>query len=315
MSTDLSEKALETLIVDYLTSAEGGWLAGDPKDYEREYAVDLAQLSGFLRDTQPDAAEALDLDHDGPTRRKLLTRLQGEVTKRGVIDVLRKGIKHGAHELDLFYGTPSAGNLPAIERYAANRFSVTRQLRYSRDETQLALDLGLFINGLPVATFELKNSLTKQTVDDAVQQYRRDRDPWEKLFEFGRCVVHFAVDDHEVRFCTHLKGKASWFLPFNLGWNDGAGNPPNPDGLKTDYLWRRILTRDGLTDILENYAQVVETKDAKTGKKKALQIWPRFHQLDVVRKLLADAGRHGAGRRYLIQHSAGSGKSNSIAWL
>jgi len=170
--------------------------------------------------------------------------------------VLRHGIKHGPHRLDLFYGTPSPGNVKARARYEANRFSVTRQLRYSRDETQLALDLSLFINGLPVATFELKNSLTKQTVEDAVQQYKRDRDPREKLFEFGRCVVHFAVDDHEVRFCTHLKGKTSWFLPFNLGWNDGAGNPPNPNGLMTDYLWKRILTRDGLTDILENYAQV-----------------------------------------------------------
>ena len=128
-------------------------------------------------------------------------------------------------------------------------------------------------------------------------------------------MVHFALDDHEVRFCTHLKGKGSWFLPFNRGWNHGAGNPPNPDGLKTDYLWKRVLTRDGLTDILENYAQVVEAKDEKTGRKKAVQIWPRFHQLDVVRRLLADVAAHGAGRRYLIQHSAGSGKSNSIAWL
>ena len=144
----------------------------------------------------------------------------------------------------------------------------TRQLRYSRDETQRALDLGLFINGLPIATFELKNSLTKQTVEDAVEQYKRDRNPGEKLFEFGRCVAHFAVDDHEVRFCTHLKGKTSWFLPFNQGWNDGAGNPPNADGLKTDYLWKQILNRDGLTNILENYAQVVETKDEKTGAKK-----------------------------------------------
>ena len=168
---------------------------------------------------------------------------------------------------------------------------------------------------MPVATFELKNSLTKQTVEDAVQQYKRDRDPRERLFEFGRCVVHFAVDDHEVRMCTQLKGKASWFLPLNQGWNDGAGNPPNPDGLKTDYLWKRILTREGLTDILENYAQVVGTKDEKTGRKKRVQIFPRYHQLDVVRKLLADSNQNGAGKRYMIQHSAGSGKSNSIAWL
>ncbi len=223
-----------------------GWLLGDPHDYDREYAVDLVQLRAFLRATQPDARRgAVDLDQDGPTRRKFLARLQGEITKRGVIDVLRNGIKHGPHHLDLFYGTPSPGNAKAAERYAHNRFSVTRQLRYSRDETQLALDLGLFINGLPVATFELKNSLTKQTVEDAVEQYKRDRDPRELLFQFGRCMVHFAVDDSEVRFCTQLKGKASWFLPFNQGWNDGAGNPPNPDGLKTDYLWKRILTPDG----------------------------------------------------------------------
>ena len=166
-----------------------------------------------------------------------------------------------------------------------------------------------------VATFELKNSLTKQTVDDAVEQYKRDRHPSEKLFELGRCLVHFAVDDHEVRFCTHLKGKASWFLPFNRGWDDGAGNPPNPNGLKTDYLWKQVLTRDGLTDIIENYAQVVETRDDKTGRKRREQIWPRYHQLDVVRGLLADASSRGVGPKYLIQHSAGSGKSNSIAWL
>jgi len=334
VKTDTSERGLERLICTALTGSPcdpgagptdavrerpaiyaAGWSCGTPEDYDREYCVDLAQLSAFLRETQPDAASALDLDQDGPTRRKFLARLQGEISKRGTIDVLRHGIKHGPHHLDLFYGTPSPGNLKAQERYAANRFSVTRQLRYSRDETQLALDLGLFINGLPVATFELKNSLTKQTVEDAVQQYKRDRDPREKLFEFGRGVVHFAVDDHEVRFCTHLKGKASWFLPFNLGWSDGAGNPPNPNGLKTDYLWKRILNREGLTDILENYAQIVETKDPRTGKKKTVQIWPRYHQLAVVRKLLADGALNGAGKRYLIQHSAGSGKSNSIAWL
>jgi type I restriction enzyme R subunit len=332
--TDTSERGLERLICKALTGSPCdpgtspamdtgerpaiygvGWICGAPEEYDREYCVDLVQLSAFLLGTQPEAAAALDLEHDDPPRRKFLGRLQGEISKRGTIDVLRHGIKHGPHTLDLFYGKPSPGNVKAEERFTANRFSVTRQLRYSRAETQRALDLGLFINGLPVATFELKNNLTKQTVQDAVEQYMRDREPRERLFEFGRCVVHFAVDDNEVRFCTHLKGKASWFLPFNLGWNDGAGNPPNPDGLKTDYLWKRILTRHGLTDILENYAQVVETKDEKTGRKRAVQIWPRFHQLDVVRKLLADARKHGSGRRYLIQHSAGSGKSNSIAWL
>jgi type I restriction enzyme R subunit len=175
--------------------------------------------------------------------------------------------------------------------------------------------LALFINGLPVATLELKNSLTKQTVEDAVWQYKKDRNPRERLFELGRCVAHFAVDDHEVKYCTHLKGKASWFLPFNKGWNDGAGNPPNPDGIKTDYLWKHVLTRASLCNILEKYAQVVEAKDEKTGRKGKKQIWPRYHQLDVVRTLLADVSEKGASQRYLIQHSAGSGKSNSIAWL
>ena len=229
--------------------------------------------------------------------------------------MLRHGIKHGSHSLELFYGTPSAGNPQAQERFEQNRFTVVRQLRYSRDDTQRALDIGLFINGLPVFTFELKNSLTKQTAADAVEQYKKDRNPREKLFELGRCVAHFAVDESEVRFCTHLKGKASWFLPFNRGWNDGAGNPPNPSGIKTDYLWREVLARESLTNILENYAQVVEAKDEKTGRKKRTQVWPRYQQLDAVRRLLADAAARGAGRRYLVQHSAGSGKSNSIAWL
>ena len=333
MPTDTSERGLERLICTALTGhpcdpplgptvgepparyAGVGWAGGNYHDYDREYCVDLAQLSAFLRATQPEAAESLDLSEASPTRRRFLARLQGEITKRGTIDVLRHGIKHEAHNLDLFYGTPSADNPEAQEHFKQNRFTVTRQLRYSRDETQRALDIGLFINGLPVFTFELKNSLTKQTVADAVQQYQRDRNPREKLFEFGRCVAHFALDENEIRFCTHLSGKTSWFLPFNRGWNDGAGNPPNPNGLAIDYLWREVLPRESLTNILENYAQVVESKDEKTGKKKQTQIWPRYHQLDVVRRLLTDARTHGIGRRYLIQHSAGSGKSNSIAWL
>ena len=333
MTTDTSERGLERLIctalaghpceppavgtVDEAPAGYGGvgWSSGNFHDYNREYCVDLVQLQAFLRTTQPNDAESLGLSEDGPTRRKFLARLQGEISKRGTIDVLRHGIDHGPHNLDLFYGTPSPGNEKARERFWQNRFTVTRQLHYSRDETQRALDIGLFINGLPVFTFELKNNLTKQTVDDAVWQYRKDRNPREKLFEFGRCVAHFAVDENEVRFCTHHQGKSSWFLPFNRGWNDGAGNPPNPSRLKTDYLWREVLTRQSLTNILENYAQVVETKDEKMGRKKKSQVWSRYHQLDVVRRLLADAGTRGVGQRYLIQHSAGSGKSNSIAWL
>ena len=330
--TDTTERGLERLICTALTGTAcdpvqdgvvqepragygAGWVCGDPRDYDREYCVDLAQLSAFLRATQPEAAKSLDLAQDGPTRRKFLARLQGQVGKRGTIDVLRKGVKHGPHHLDLFYGAPSAGNEKAGSLYGRNRFSVTRQLRYSRGETRLALDLCLFVNGLPVTTSESKNSLTKQTVDDAVEQYKRDRHPGEKLFELGRCLAHFAVDEHEVRFCTHLRGKESWFLPFNRGWNGGTGNPPNPNGLKTDYLWRRILTRDRLTEVIENYAQLLETKDEGTGRKRRTQVWPRYHQLDVVRRLLADASERGVGARYLVQHSAGSGKSNSIAWL
>ena len=265
-NTDTSERGLERLICTALAGypcdppAEGtvaepptgyggvGWSGGNFHDYDREYCIDLVQLSAFLRATQPEAAEALALSEDGPTRRAFLTRLQGEVIKRGTIDVLRNGIKHGALHLDLFYGTPSAHNPQAQERFEQNRFTVTRQLRYSRDDAQRALDIGLFVNGLPVFTFELKNSLTKQTVDDAVLQYQQDRNPREKLFEFGRCIAHFALDEREVQFCTRLAGKASWFLPFNRGWNDGAGNPPNPDGLAIDYLWREVLTRRSLTN-------------------------------------------------------------------
>lgn len=336
MPTDTSEKGLETLICRTLTGRDclpgspepsveevhercgtyaPGWISGEPGDYNREFCVDLRKLYDFLLETQPKLVPALELEQDSPSRRAFLSRLQGEISRRGTLDVLRSGVKHGPLHVDLFYGTPSPGNSQAMERFKANRFSVTRQLRYSRDETRRSLDLALFINGLPIMTFELKNSLTKQTVEDAIQQYQRDRDPREKLFEFGRCVAHFALDESEVHFCTHLKGDASWFLPFNRGHNDGAGNPPNPNGLKTDYLLKEVLTRRGLTEILENYAQVVSTKDEKTGKKKLNQIWPRYHQLDVVRKLLEDVRCWGVGKRYLIQHSAGSGKSNSIAWL
>lgn len=311
--TDTSERGLETLIIESLVN-DAKYVQGDPKDFDREHAIDVSKLMEFLEATQASVVERLGIGEDGPNRQKFLNRLQGEITKRGVIALLRKPLDHLAAKVQLYYPMPSPGNTKAAEQHAANIFSVTRQLRYSKDETQLALDLCVFINGLPIATFELKNNLTKQTVADAVLQYQRDRSASELLFQFGRCIAHFAVDDQEVRFCTELKNGKSWFLPFNKGYKDGAGNPPNPDGIKTDYLWKEILTKRGLADILENYAQVVEEEDDK-GKKKQKQIFPRYHQLRVVHKLLAGAAQNGAGKRYLIQHSAGSGKSNSIAWL
>ena len=312
-TTDTSERGLEDIIFAAMTGA--GWIQGSSDDYDREFCVDLAQLEVFLGGTQPNIAGSLALDEDNITRQRFLARLKKQIADRGVIDVLRSGVRHGQHNISLFYGTPTPGNEKAKALNALNRFSTTRQLHYSRTNPGLSLDLALFINGLPVATFELKNSLTKQTVADAEQQYKRDRDPREDLFRLGRCVAHFAVDDKEVRFCTHLTGKSSWFLPFNKGRDGGAGNPVNPDGLMTQYLWSETLSREGLTDILENYAQLIQTIDPKTGKRRRAQIWPRYHQLDVVRELLADVQETGAGQRYLIQHSAGSGKSNSIAWL
>jgi type I restriction enzyme R subunit len=338
MSTDTTEKGLETLIMRHLTGADGlevppntlseatplfggiGYFASSARDFDRAHALDANQLIAFFQATQPDALKKLGIANlDDPKdlgRIKFLSRVSSEIGRRGVVDVLRKGIEHHpAGTFTLYFPTPSPGNEKAAEQHARNRFSVSRQLAYSMDETRRALDLVLFVNGLPLITFELKNTLTKQNVEDAIEQYKRDRDPREELFKMGRCIVHLAVDDREVRMCTELAGKASWFLPFNKGHDDGAGNPPNPNGLRTDFLWRDILALPSLCDILENYAQIVEEVDRKTGRKKRKQIFPRYHQLDVVRRSLSDVRKKGAGERYLIQHSAGSGKSNSIAWL
>lgn len=312
--TNTKENGLETLIVNWLVE-HNGYEEGSNADYNKEYAIDKTRLFRFLEKTQPEQFELLGLNASEQKKRAFLNRLQSELAKRGIIDVLRNGIKVYPADVILFYLTPSENNRKAKEQFAQNIFSVTRQLRYSSDANKLALDLCIFINGLPVITFELKNQLTKQNTNDAVEQYKTDRDPRELLFSFKRCMVHFAVDDAQIKFCTKLAGKDSWFLPFNKGYNDGAGNPPNPNGIMTDYLWKDILTKEKLTLIIENYAQVVVDTDPDTKKKKEKQIFPRYHQLDVVTKLLADVKEHGVGKRYLIQHSAGSGKSNSIAWL
>ena len=312
--TDKTEKGFETLIVNWLVDQDG-YQQGTNEDYNKEYAIDETRLFRFLNDTQPKEMDKLGVNQSDQKKRQFLNRLSGEITRRGIIDVLRNGIKAYPADLILFYFTPTENNEQAKRLFDQNIFSVTRQLCYAIDASKLALDLCLFINGLPVITIELKNHFTGQTTADAVEQYKKDRNPRELLFSFKRCIVHFAVDDQTVQFCTKLCGKASWFLPFNKGYHDGAGNPPNPEGIMTDYLWKDILTKTKLSRIIENYAQVVVEENPETRKKSVKQIWPRYHQLDCVEKLLADVKQYGVGKRYLIQHSAGSGKSNSIAWL
>ena len=332
--TDISERWFEARIVRGLTGIpqpeyghvvddsafvadDCGYVQGRAQDFNRDVALDTAQLLAFLQATQPEAVATLQLAADGIPRTQFLHRIQGEISKRGVVDVLRNGVKHGPQHVDLYKMLPTPGNSGAAAAFGKNIFSVTRQLRYSNDSGN-ALDLAIFINGLPVLTFELKNSLTGQTMADAVTQYQTSRSPQELLFQPRRCIAHFAVDDAEASFCTALKGKGSWFLPFNQGWNSGAGNPPNPDGLKTDYLWKEVLAKESLANIIERFAQVVEKEEedaAERKKKKREQVFPRFHQLRTVRALLGRVQADGVGKRYLIQHSAGSGKSNTIAWL
>ena len=312
--TNTKESGLESLIVKWLVE-QNGYEEGTNADYNKEYAVDETRLFRFLEDTQPKEMDKLGVFKSDVKKRQFLNRLSGEIAKRGIIDVLRNGVKVYPADLIMFYLTPTENNEQARIMYEKNIFSATRQLRYSQDAGKLALDVCLFINGLPVITMELKNQLTKQNTENAVRQYKEDRDFHDLLFSFKRCMVHFAVDDATIQFCTKLAGKDSWFLPFNKGYEDGAGNPPNPDGLMTDYLWKDILTKRKLSKIIENYAQVIEEVEEDTKKKSVKQIWPRYHQLDCVEKLLSDVKENGVGKKYLIQHSAGSGKSNSIAWL
>ena len=313
-TSNTKEEGFETIIVKYLVD-NNHYEEGLNSDYNKLYAIDEVRLFRFLHDTQEEKVKELRIEESEIEKKKFLDRLSKKISDTGVIEILRKGMKYKNHTLDFYMVRPSEGNLDAKIAYEKNIFSVTRQLRYSEEYGKLALDVCIFLNGLPIITMELKNQLTKQNFEDAIKQYKTDRTPDNLLFFFKRCIVHFAVDDNEVHMCTELKGQKSFFLPFNKGFNNGAGNPPNPDGIKTDYLWKEILTKPILSNILENYVQITEDKDEDTGVKSYKQIFPRYHQLDVVTSLLADAKADGAGHTYLIQHSAGSGKSNSIAWL
>ena len=314
MHTNTKENGFETIIVNWLVQ-QNHYEQGINADFNQDYAIDEVRLFRYLNDTQAEILKELRILDNAAEKKRFLDRLSKKISDDGVVEVLRKPFKYKHKSLDLYMVLPSDGNKEASEQYEKNIFSVTRQLQYSKQHGRRALDMTIFLNGLPIMTFELKNQLTKQNVHDAIHQYKTDRDPSELIFTFKRCLVHFAVDDNEVYMCTELKKEKSWFLPFNKGYNDGAGNPPNPDGIKTDYLWKEILTKGELSNILENYAQVVCEEDEETKKKTYKQIFPRYHQLQVVKSLLAEAAHQGVGQRYLIQHSAGSGNSNSIAWL
>ena len=320
--TDTSEKGLEALIEKSLLT-EAAYIKSESGDYDRNYCIDKTQLLQFLRKTQPTQVTKLETSYGKRFEERLFQRISEQIKTRGIVDVFRNGIKAGEVSLNLYYKLPTSQlNPQAIQRYKDNIFSVTRQVYFSNDQKRRSLDIVIFINGLPLITFELKNNLTTQNVQDAIKQYKTDRDAKESLFNFARCLVHFAVDDELVYMTTELKGQQTVFLPFNKGqksesylpFTDSAGNPVNPNGLKTDYLWKEILTKTSLSNIIEKYAQLVEEKDEHKQKKRKL-IFPRYHQIDLVRKLLANAKINGVGQRYLVQHSAGSGKSNSISWL
>jgi len=310
MTTDTTEKGLEVIIEKCLLEVSH-YRQAFSTDYDRDLCLNKRLLFEFIKETQPIAFETIIKRGED----KFLKRLTEQVKQRGIIDVLRKGVKDLDLTVQLYYKNPSSDlNANAIKLYNSNIFAVTRQLHYSLSNNN-SLDMAILINGLPVITFELKNPWTGQNVKNAIKQYQTDRDPKEPLFQFGRCIVHFAVDPDLIYMSTQLSSLNTFFLPFNKGHNNGAGNPPNSEGIKTDYLWKEILTKDSISNIIENYAQITEEKDEDTGKIKRKLIFPRYHQLKVVQKLLSHAQQNGVGQKYLIQHSAGSGKSNSITWL
>ena len=311
---DTSEKDFETAVFSYLAS--NGYVCRDASGYDRASCLDTDALFQFLYATQAKTWEKLKLQYGEQVKERFLKRLAGQIEKRGTLDVLRKGVDDLGCHFELAYFQPeSTLNEEHARLHLANILGVMRQVHYS-EKNDNSLDLVLFVNGLPVITAELKTPLKGQTVQDAVAQYKHDRDPKEPLFAFRRCLAHFAVDTDLVFMTTRLQGGRTWFLPFNKGHNRGAGNPPNPKGFKTAYLWEEVWRRDRLLEILNHFVvdrDKLDEKGKKTGEREV--IFPRYHQLDAVRRLVAHARESGTGQNYLVEHSAGSGKSNSIAWL
>ncbi len=307
------EKAFEEAIGQSLID-HGGYVKGDPNNFNRDLAIDPMILFKFIKDTQKSTWDSLVTIHGAEVEKKFLYRLNQELDARGMLDCLRHGVTDYGKKFMLAYFKPVSKLNPETQKlFDKNILTVTRQVHYStKDES--SIDMLLSLNGLPVATIELKNPFTGQDVDDAKRQYKYDRDERELLFQFKkRALVHFAVDTDEVYMTTRIQGSKTKYLPFNLGFDKGAGNPLNPSGHKTAYLWEEIIVKDSWMDILGRFIHL-EVQEIK-GIKKETMIFPRYHQLDVVRRISADALKNKVGKNYLIQHSAGSGKSNSIAWL
>jgi len=311
--------AVRELPSAYGVIRSGGYRKRLAQDYDRGLCLIPDDLVDFVIGTQPKEWEKLKLQHGAETRERFLKRVASEIDKRGTLDVLRNGIRDYGTRFELAYFRPSSGLNEGLRRlYEANVFSVVRQLHYSQ-KTEQSIDLVLFLNGVPIFTAELKNPLTGQNVGDAMAQYQRDRDPREPLLRFRRCLAHFAVDPDLVYMTTRLEGDRTYFLPFNKGRDRGAGNPPVSPVSKsypTAYLWEEVWARDSVLNLVQHFIHEVTDDDngsLKRGRRRV--IFPRYHQLDSVRRLIAHARGHGAGERYLIEHSAGSGKSNSIAWL
>lgn len=313
-----NEKAFEEAIEQSLIQG-GGYIKGDPAQFNADQAIDTVTLITFVKDTQKDEWDQLAHVHGAEVEKKFLYRLNQELDSRGMLDCLRNGITDYGKKFKLAYFKPVSKLNPETQKlYDKNILTVTRQVHYSVTAPELSVDMVLSVNGLPVATIELKNPFTGQNVDNAKRQYKYDRDEHELLFAFKkRALVHFAVDTDEVYMTTRIAGSRTRYLPFNLGNNKGAGNPINTKGHKTAYLWEEVLAKDSWMDILGRFLHLEVKEIAIEGRsiKKETMIFPRFHQLDVVRKCAGDALANGPGKNYLIQHSAGSGKSNSIAWL
>jgi type I restriction enzyme R subunit len=322
--TKPSEALFEDAITAHLVESGGynmckwGTQPRWSSDFDPKLGLDTAEVFAFIEATQLKEWAALVKSHGGDpatARQRFLKRLASQIDERGTIDVLRRGVRDQSTEFRLAYFQPAHGLTPAlVERYQSNRLTVTRQLPYEPGSNR-TVDLCLFVNGIPVATAELKNLLTGQSLDHAIRQYREDRDPG-NLSLGRRALVHFAVDPNLVSMTTRLAGEATVFLPFNRGHDGGKGNPPNPDGHRTAYLWERVWARDSWMDLLARFVHVERPTTGSLAERRAAErlIFPRYHQWDAVLALEGHARVHGAGQSYLIQHSAGSGKSNTIAW-